>query len=214
MVALILGQSNAANSGDGPRISVDSAFNLYDGKCYRAADPLLGATDGKANVFTRVAGIAISRGLYDSVVLASAAIGGESVAGFAPGGASHQQMMAKIAQAQSSGFTFTHVFWLQGESDAAAKTPPDIYSRDLERIVQAIRDAGVYAPIYIAKETRCGDTGPYEGIRSVQSANATLNLRAGPDLDVLGPEWRLDGCHFNASGLSRAAEMIVDSITR
>ena len=57
LVLLILGQSNAANYGDvkfTPPSSVGN-FNIYDGKCYRAEDPLLGASFDGGSFGSRLA---------------------------------------------------------------------------------------------------------------------------------------------------------------
>src|SRR5215831_8045807 len=54
---LILGQSNAANSGAAPHVPARRVFNfnLFDGNCYLAKDPLLGATESRGNFATRMA---------------------------------------------------------------------------------------------------------------------------------------------------------------
>ena len=59
-VILVVGQSNAANEGSGRYPAGPGVFNwnLVDGKCYRAADPLLGAsgTEGAAPIARLLAG--------------------------------------------------------------------------------------------------------------------------------------------------------------
>ncbi|MFZ3359312.1 MAG: hypothetical protein WA177_11165, partial [Xanthobacteraceae bacterium] len=57
-VILGLGQSNIANEGDAgalyePKGEVCN-FNFFDGKCYAAKDPLLGASLDRSNVLTRL----------------------------------------------------------------------------------------------------------------------------------------------------------------
>ena len=44
MVALVFGQSNAANSGQRRANGGPGVYNFYAGNLYRAQDPLLGAT--------------------------------------------------------------------------------------------------------------------------------------------------------------------------
>ena len=68
LVIVTLGQSNAANSGRGlyaPKHRVDN-FNLYDGKCYKAVEPLLGPTGQGGNFATRLADMLIERRLADA----------------------------------------------------------------------------------------------------------------------------------------------------
>ena len=72
-----LGQSNAANFAAGryrPRTNVVN-FNLYDGKCYRATNPLIGASGDRGNFATRLGDILIERGFTERVVLAPIGMG-------------------------------------------------------------------------------------------------------------------------------------------
>ena len=69
LVIVTLGQSNAANHGQGlhtPKHRVDN-FNLYDGKCYKAVEPLLGPSGQGGNFATRLADMLIERRLADRV---------------------------------------------------------------------------------------------------------------------------------------------------
>ena len=70
-VILGIGQSNIANEGDPgaryePRGEVYN-FNFFDGKCYAARDPLLGASINRSNVLTRVGGLLADRGSFSRV---------------------------------------------------------------------------------------------------------------------------------------------------
>src|SRR5262245_31304191 len=81
LVIVTLGQSNAANHGQGlytPKHRVDN-FNLYDGKCYKAVEPLLGPSGQGGNFATRLADMLIERRLADRVVVAPMAMGGTTV---------------------------------------------------------------------------------------------------------------------------------------
>jgi hypothetical protein len=65
LVIVTLGQSNATNTGSAKYASGRGAvnFNLYDGRCYLAADPLLGASNDGGNFATRLADTLIARAL-------------------------------------------------------------------------------------------------------------------------------------------------------
>ena len=89
MVVVTLGQSNAANQGQGlytPKHHVDN-FNLYDGKCYKAVEPLLGPSGQGGNFATRLADMLIERRLADPVIVAPIAMGGTTVEQWAHEGA-------------------------------------------------------------------------------------------------------------------------------
>ena len=51
MVALVFGQSNAANFGESPLQAREGVYNFYQGKLYAAHDPLLGADGEGHNIF-------------------------------------------------------------------------------------------------------------------------------------------------------------------
>src|SRR5205814_7295199 len=55
-VIITLGQSNAANHGEDLYVATEHVdnLNLYDGLCYQAADPLLGASGCGGNFATRL----------------------------------------------------------------------------------------------------------------------------------------------------------------
>jgi len=50
MVALVFGQSNAANFGESPHKAREGVYNFYQGKLYAAQDPLLGADGNGGSV--------------------------------------------------------------------------------------------------------------------------------------------------------------------
>jgi hypothetical protein len=56
MVALAMGQSNAANSGESPIRAGRGVYNFHEGKLYIARDPLLGGSNngGGGSVWTRL----------------------------------------------------------------------------------------------------------------------------------------------------------------
>src|SRR5690349_21013830 len=45
LVAVLIGQSNAANTGGHRFRGKPNVFNFFDGKCFEAVDPLLGTAD-------------------------------------------------------------------------------------------------------------------------------------------------------------------------
>jgi hypothetical protein len=82
VVILIAGQSNAGNHGGGdPYVARDQVdnFNLKDGLCYHAADPLLGTTAEGANFATRLGDLLIDAGAFDRVILVPIAVGGTTM---------------------------------------------------------------------------------------------------------------------------------------
>src|SRR5580700_10127645 len=93
-VIVTLGQSNAANYGTvayTPKYDVMN-FDIYDGNCYRARDPLLGASGTGGNFATPLADILIQQGLFERVIVAPIAMGGSTVEQWADEGRFNRRM--------------------------------------------------------------------------------------------------------------------------
>ena len=207
---LIFGQSNGANSGAEPYTPKRRVynFNLFDGHCYVAQDPLLGCTESRGNVVTRMADMLIERDVFDSVLLAPIGVGGSRIEEWTPGGVRHRRLQVAIQRARERQIEFTHLLWHQGESNARADGDGERYAACFRSIHAAIRRYGVGAPIFVAQATVCRSP-PNEAIRAAQRAvvDPKLGIFAGPDTDTIGLEHRFDDCHMAASGLVMHAEM-------
>ena len=159
-VILGIGQSNIANEGDpnglyAPRGEVYN-FNFFDGKCYAAKDPLLGASTKRSNVLTRVGDLLIERGRYRRVLLVPIAHGGTYAGEWQPGGRMFPRLEWTLERLKQSRIAVTHILWQQGESEAAHRDPkPRAWMNSFKAMAGAIRRAGVQAPIYVAQCTVC-----------------------------------------------------------
>ena len=207
MVALVFGQSNAANSGETRYSPSGGVYNFYRGQLYRAKDPLLGATGRGGSVWTRLGDRLIAAGHYDAVVFVPLAVGNTSIARWTTGGDLHGGVLQAIREVQALGLNFTHLLWHQGESDTG--TPADAYRSMFLAMLASIRSEGVDAPIYVSVATRCHQLGPNEVVRQAQQelVDPARNIHGGPDTDSLGERYRYDGCHFSTGGLGRFAEI-------
>jgi hypothetical protein len=219
-VIVTLGQSNAANHGRGNYVASERVdnFNLYDGRCYHAADPLLGASGSDANFATRLGDILIQRGRFDRVILAPIAQGGTRVEQWADEGLFNRRIIALIRRLYDAHLTPDFILWHQGEgnldtSDLGGRQ----YRKNLLEVVRTFREFGIDAPFYIALATRCGAPSPNRvNVRAGQrgAVDAKINTFLGPDTDTLGLEYRDDLiCHFNEAGLERHAEMWADTLS-
>lgn len=210
-IIVVHGQSNAANHGSArhtAREAVDN-FDPATGKCFAAADPLLG-TDGIGGSFaTRLGDILIQAGRYDRVILVPLARGGASLAFLNDEGAG--LTTNGIAKLKAAGLAPTHILFQQGETDAASTTSAEQYVSLLHQLVKRFRAAGFDAPFYLSRSTKCDYAGPKNtaAVRAGQlsAVDEVLNIRPGPDTDTIGNEGRVpDGCHMNEAGtLANAA---------
>ena len=209
MVALVFGQSNAANFGESRRKAGVGVYYFFRGRFGRAQDPLPGANGVNGSVWTRLGDQLIAARLFSQVIFVPAAIGATEIGLWAPGGLLHEDLLRNVRETLQAGYQFTHLLWHQGESDAVLKISPADYKLRFRNMIAAIRTLGVDAPVFVAQATRCGDYLPSQDIRWAQHdlVDPAQNVFAGPDTDTLDNSWRHDGCHFSNKGLDRHAAM-------
>jgi hypothetical protein len=219
-VILALGASNLANEGDAkePCEPAHGVFNFdfIAVKCYVAKDPLVGSTADRGNVLTRLGDRLVSRGRYDRVLLVPVAHGGTLIGEWVPGGRMHPRLRRAIETLSRAGIAVTHILWQLGEGEIShPRNEDDVkgWIAKFARIADVIRAARIDAPIYVAQATICC-SGRSEAMRGAQRAvvQSDRGILAGPDLDVLGPDQRWDGCHFSVSGMERAADLWFDAL--
>ena len=152
-IIVVHGQSNAANYGSArytAREAVDN-FDPATGKCFAAADPLLG-TDGAGGSFaTRLGDILIEAGRYDRVIIVPLALGSSSISFLNNEGA--RLITNGISKLKAAGLTPTHILFQQGETDARLTTTAEQYASLLHQLVKLFRAAGFDAPFYLSRST-------------------------------------------------------------
>jgi Carbohydrate esterase, sialic acid-specific acetylesterase len=217
LVIVTLGQSNAANHGRGlytPKHRVDN-FNLYDGKCYKAVEPLLGPSGQGGNFATRLADMLIERRLADRVVIAPMAMGGTSVEQWAHEGLFNRRIPASIRRLYDAGLSPDYILWHQGEGNAAnGDSGGRQYRKNLLEVVASFRAYSINAPFFVALASRCGPA-PHPNAVNVRDGQRTaaigqLGIFVGPDTDLIGQEHRYDNCHMSESGLALHAAAWAD----
>lgn len=217
-VIVVVGQSNAANHGAGryaARYRVDN-FNIYDGRCYRATDPLLGASGDGGNFATRLGDRLIYAGLFDRVILAPIAMGGTTVEQWAEEGMFNRRIPVLIRRLFDAGLSADFILWQQGEGNQGmGDVDGRQYRKNLLEVIRTFRRFGVTAPFFVSLTTLCG--GPHanaDNIRAGQRGvvNPLAGIYQGPDTDTIGVEHRWDKCHFDETGLEMAASLWVPII--
>jgi hypothetical protein len=221
-VFLITGQSNAANHGERRFAAQRDVFNfnLFDGELYVAADPLLGATGDGGSPSCLLGDRLIATGFAPSVFLCPIAVGGASVAEWAPGGPYNHRLGYALERMRKRGLWPSHVLWHQGEADALAGLSGERYRERFLQFAGSLRAMGVDAPLYAARASYFAVPTGHDASQTVINAaqeqlpDASTGIFAGPDTDVLRAEWRHDGCHLAAEGLIRHAELWFEVLTR
>jgi lysophospholipase L1-like esterase len=208
MVALVFGQSHAANVVKERFVGDSRVFNYFQGHCYAAADPLLGTDHGGGNVWTLVATQLVQQQRFEAVVLVTIAVSGSYIGEWAPGGRWHGHLLRAVASVGRD-LAFTHVFVQQGESDLFAGTPAEVYFARFDAVIAALRQNGIGAPIFVAIESGYCDgaaTPPRPDNPIVASQKRLIaaheGLYLGPDMDaeLNSTSDRYDGCHMSGAG--------------
>lgn len=217
-VVVTLGQSNAANFAAGrygARRDVVN-FNAYDGKCYRAIDPLLGASGDGGNFATRLGDILIERGFAGRIVVAPIAMGNTRVEDWSSTGAFNQRIKILIRRLFDARINPDVILWQQGEGNVGDDDPGGRnYSRHLLEVVMTFRMYGISAPFMIASCALVADPPPTsEIVRAGQRAAVRIDHGTflGPDTDLIGHEDRFDRIHMSEIGVAKQAKMWADSI--
>jgi hypothetical protein len=213
-VLLLLGQSNAANSGGQRYRSTQGArvLNFHAGRCFLAESPLLGSTGFNGEHWTLLGDALVTAGVLDTVVLVPAAFGGTEIAQWLPGSRLDRALRETIAGIRSAGYRTTHVLWHQGEHDAFHRTDQQTYTGRFLALLDTLRSEGVTAPVLVSVATKCSILRSHAADNPVQIAQRSLpaiapGVYAGVDTDALLNDIdRYDDCHFSASGQRKVAD--------
>jgi hypothetical protein len=219
-VLLLLGESNAANHGETRYTPQRPVFSLDFRRmqCFRAADPLAGASGAGGSIWSRLGDMLIENGVFRRVLFVPLAFGDSSIRDWVPEGPMHRRTALALSRLRKeldvSVLPFSAVLWQQGEAEANhTQMSAQAYRMHFHDLVADLRANGVFAPVFAASATFC-KAGPHSFQNRTAVRKALLELPdptggifAGPDTDAIGPEGRFDGCHFSENGLRRCAEL-------
>jgi hypothetical protein len=217
-VLLIIGQSNAANYGEKkfttqyPR----NVVNYFNGRCYVASSPLLGAGGQRGEFYTPLADRLISKGTYRNIVIIAAGVGGSSIARWQRGGDLNEDLIALIKEVQAK-FRITEVIWHQGESELLLRTTAKVYVASFQSLLGTLTEFKVSAPTFVSIATRSCNAANWTEANPVAIGQRLLidnrRIFLGADTDKLVElRERDDRCHFSETGQLKTAEAFADSI--
>jgi len=229
MVAFVLGQSNVANAIDVPYTPKNHVYNYYDGKCYKARDPLLGTSGTFGSVWTRFGDKLIDQHLYDKVLIINIARQGSSILNWSSDGKLSQLIDTTFAQLKKDKINVTHVFFHQGEADCLFQVDYSDYKFLLAKVVQHVRNlTEPTVPIIVAQASlitdfdchdplffRCYKMSP-DILKAQQDVTDPKKyIFEGPNTDIVVPygmRYMPYGIHFNADGANNFADALVKTI--
>ncbi|MEE9445724.1 MAG: sialate O-acetylesterase [Cocleimonas sp.] len=212
MVAICMGQSNAANHGDIKMVAPNAVKVLKGLELVRASDPLPGASGDGGSVWTRLGSKLIARDVCDEVVFIPIAVDGAAVADWSPNGKYFQVFLDACVRAHHAELEVTHVFWHQGEKDTALRSGYGYYLGHLTKIVSSIGFELPFAQIIVCVASyRLGELN--EDVRLAQKKMAEKKgVICGPDTDNIGRQWRYDDLHFNEEGQQKFSDLLFECV--
>ena len=213
-VLVIGGQSNAANvvpvlSRAGSRVTV-----WFDGRCFSAADPLLGGTASAGSLWVKLAD-QLAKELGHPVLLINGAVGGTQFADWLDDRSGYYRALTnRVAAATKAGYSPDLILWHQGETDAAAEHDMDELGQEIGLLLDRLLADIPESLIYFFQASRCIGSYRIDGVPEViaveqKAAGARDRVITGMNTDELGLNFRWDTCHFNSLG----RDAIVDRVT-
>ena len=195
---LVIGQSNVREYGKGLDYNASKTTRLVDGEWVTYI------STADKSTFIPVLG-----DLLGGAKVVNVAEGATSIGDWEHNG----ELFGRIA-ASAGALEYDIVLFQQGENDTVLGTTTEEYSRDLQIILDEIRDVGIDAPVYIAITSYAfGEMSAEvrEGQRIVIDRNTGVYI--GVDTDFYGDVYRHDTVHFNEAGLSAIATKWVEVLS-
>ena len=207
IVVATVGQSNAANSVGQRFASTRAVYEMYYGKCYPAAGPLVGSDLYAGSYWPIFGDLLIERGFAKAVILVGMAKGNTSVTQWSNRAGLGGYLARRLSAAHPR-----YVLWHQGEADSQLGAE---YSTHLALVIDIVRENAPDAKVLVALASVCSGGIESGTIRAAQAAavDTVHGVFAGPNTDTLrGDEYRYDGCHFNEHGARVVAAAWADSV--
>jgi hypothetical protein len=213
LTILVVGQSISSNCNEHKFGPVDNVFQIgRDGLIKAAQDPFEWADCSNGSMWMPLGKQLIDGGIAKKVVFMPIGVGGTKVSDWQDGGLAYTKLNTVFAQIKDKGLRFDVALWHQGSSDIGTD-PTDYYNR----LANVVANIDAHAPIgkwIVALHSRCN--GNYDQkIEEAQRHFATQTGNGhylGPNNNLLGDEYRIDGCHLLQKGQETMASMWYESI--
>ncbi len=211
IVLVGLGEGLLANGASNlSRPDTNQVVNLFEGRCYRLSDPVLGATGETGSLWPQLATRLAEETGRPVAVLALAVHDTSILDWTGPDSRATAYALEQIAAARVNGFRPTALLWSQGRSDHDRRLRPAVYRVRLEGLIRRFGAAGVEAPWLVAQSSYSGlrrTASP--ALRVAQDRVIAVTPRAlpGADMDIYqGRYYRLANGDWTHNGTVAAAE--------
>ena len=221
-VLLVIGQSNSANHAEKKYTTENpkKVFNYYQGKCYVASSPLLGASGEEGEFITPLADKLIANGTYNLVVIISSGIAGNPISRWQKDGDLNEMLLETLEEVKSK-YKINNIIWHQGESDFISSTSAKVYANSFHSLMNTIEIKGVKALTYIAVATKCGLNATWTNDNPTAIGQKSLidnkNIFLGANTDTLLEKIDRkmgDDCHFSQSGQDKTSSAFAEAIAK
>lgn len=210
-VFITAGQSNAANAGGALTTPRDPRVCARTEEGWRfAADPQPIANGEGGSPWPALGDLLAAR--FDVPIgFVSVAVGGTYVDQWRPASRDGLYQRLVFATDTVGPHGARALLWHQGESDALFGTSTEAYFRQLREVITSLRaDAGWEIPWGVAQVAFVPDLAPAPQAAVRQGQDQVIaqvpGVFEGPLTDdLIGPQWRYDGIHFNEEGLREHA---------
>ncbi|MBY5630423.1 sialate O-acetylesterase [Rhizobium leguminosarum] len=221
-VIVFIGQSLSVNSVPTAYTPVNSnidQLNIWDGKLYRAKDPLLGVNGGgpgfRGTWLLRMADKLITDGHYDRVIIVPMAVGNTRVGQWSDPGLEpylFNRINTVGLRMRDTVLPCTAIMWGQGESDGIAGTSQAAYAASLNKVIAEFNRTFPGCPMLVAQEAYYyGNTSPAVLAAQASVVNNTT-VFAGENVESIGPSGRYDNTHLNETGADQRATLAVAAL--
>ena len=218
-VILVIGQSLSANHASQKFTTKypKSVMNYFNGKCYVAGSPLLGASSEYGEFITPLADMLIESNKIKTVIIAASGIGGTAIGRWAQGG-DLNNMIVGVTNQLSDRYKVSEVIWQQGESDYLDFTTTASYINSFNSLTNTLLLQKVQAPIFLSISSKCGPNWVQNNPTAVAQKqlinNQKIFLGVNSD-ELLDIEDRTpDECHLTGSGQIKIAKSYANAILK
>jgi hypothetical protein len=197
---------------------------LYQGKCYAAESPLLGASGLEGEYLTPMGDALIETGFFQNVFIVDTSIGGSRVGEWVGSGRLAKRLKITLDSLKLK-YKVTNIIWHQGESDFTSSTSFDVYRASFKSLENFLQQNSISAPILMVTSTICGYNSKWTAQNPVSMAQKSLiddrQVFLGLDTDIsLGPKDRRPqspsqepNCHLSERGQQVVSNAIAKKIT-
>lgn len=201
---LVIGQSQASNTGPVRAISGIRSFALNDGICYHLRDPMPGTGGRGGSVWPRFADA-----LQQPVTIIDIAISGSAIERWTTP-EQVQKVHRALADFKALGFAEPTIIWMQGETNAARNDTKEHYEKQLKTVLDiAPRHNWIIARESICNAVTVRSASLNEARDSI--ARTFPHVTIGPDLDDIPLGLRQpDHCHMTPENQKVIAQQLAD----